>query len=159
MEDPRSTTRVAAAAHAVGPNRPATAVKSVANQWTPAQGAVTPARRSSASVSVPTASSTTANAAVTAEITPARVDNTAGSARRRKSTVSAVQRAGSLSVTAAGPAVNRTVESAAQGAYRGRLPVTVAKSVKRPKLTVTVLQRSRYRQRLPNLQYSPLYPV
>ena len=78
MEDPRSTTRVAAAAHAVGPNRPATAVKSVANQWTPAQGVVTPARRSSASVSVPTASSTTANAAVTA-----RVDNTAGSARRR----------------------------------------------------------------------------
>ena len=31
VEDPRSTTRVAAAAHAVGPNRPSTAVKSVAN--------------------------------------------------------------------------------------------------------------------------------
>ena len=159
MEDPRSTTRVAAAAHAVGPKRPATAVKSVANQRTLAQGVVTSARRSSASVSVPTASSTTAIAAVTAEITPASVDNTAGSARRRKPTVSAVQSAGSLSVIAAGPAVNRTVESAAQGAYRGRLPVTVAKSVKRSKLTVTVLQRSRYRQRLPNLQHPPLYPV
>ena len=159
MEDPRSTTRVAAAAHAVGPNRPATAVKSVANQWTPVQGVVTHARRSSGSVSVPTASSTTANASVIAEITLARVDNTAGSARRRKSTVSAVQRAGSLSVTAAGPAVNQTVESAAQAAYRGRLPVTVAKSVKRPKLTVTVLQRSRYRKRLPNLQHPPLCPA
>ena len=74
-------TRVAAAAPAVGLKRPATAVKSVESRWTFAKGVATPANRSSASVSVPNASSTTANVAVTAETILARVDNTADSAR------------------------------------------------------------------------------
>ena len=51
VEDLRLTTRIAAAASAVGPKRPATAVKSVESRWTLAKGVVTPARRSSASVS------------------------------------------------------------------------------------------------------------
>ena len=50
MEDLRSTTRVAAAAPAVGLKRPATAVKSVESRWTFAKGVATPAKRSSSSV-------------------------------------------------------------------------------------------------------------
>ena len=106
-------------------------------------------------MSVPNASSTTANVAVTAETILARVNNTADSARRWRPTVSAAQRADSLSVTAARPAsnlspavyvvqsaishsvyvvrtaANRIMEFVAQGVYRGRPPVTVAKGVKR----------------------------
>ena len=90
MEDLRSTTRVAAAAPAVGLKRPATAVKSVENRGTLAKGVATSANRSSASASVPNACSPTANVVVTAETTLAR----------------AVQRADSLSATAARPASN-----------------------------------------------------
>ena len=155
MEDLRSTSCVAAAAYAGGPNKPATAAKSVVNRWTLAKGVATPAKRSSASVSVPNASSTTANVAVTAETIFARVNKIADSARRRRSTVSAVQCADSPTVIAARPAnnlslavyavqsatshsvyvvitaANRIVEFVAQGVYRGRPPVTVAKGVKR----------------------------
>ena len=104
MEDPRSTTRVAAAAHAVGLNKPATAVKSVVNRWTLAQGVARPARKSSASASAPIASSPAANVAVTAETIPAHANNTADSVRRRRITVSAVKSADNSSVTAARPA-------------------------------------------------------
>ena len=155
MEDLRSTTRVAAAAPAVGLKRPATAVKSVESRGTLAKGVATSANRSSASVSVSNACSTTANVVVTAETTLARVNDTADCARRRRPTVSAVQRADSLSVAAARPASNpspavyvvqsatshsvyaartaenRIVELVVQGVYRGRPPVTVAKGVKR----------------------------
>ena len=155
MEDLRSTTRVAAAAPAVGLKRPATAVKSVESRGTLAKGVATSANRSSASASVPNACSPTANVVVTAETTLARVNDTADCARRRRPTVSAVQRADSLSATAARPAsnlslavyavqsatshsvyvvrtaANRIVEIVAQGVYRGRPPVTVAKDVKR----------------------------
>ena len=104
MEDLRSTTRVAAAAPVVGLKRPATAVKSVESRWIFAKGVATPANRSSASVSVPNASSTTANVAVTAETIPAHANNTADSVRRRRITVSAVKSADNSSVNAARPA-------------------------------------------------------
>ena len=68
------------------------------------KGVATPANRSSASVSVPNASSTTANVAVTAETIPAHANNTADSVRRRRLTVSAVKSADNSSVTAARPA-------------------------------------------------------
>ena len=61
------TTRVAAAAYAGGLNKPATAVRSVVSRRTLAQGVVTPARKPSASASVPIASSPAANVAVTVE--------------------------------------------------------------------------------------------
>ena len=176
-------TRVAAALPAVGLKRPATAVKSVESRWIFAKGVATPANRSSASVSVPNASSTTANVAVTAETILARVNNTADSARRRRVTVNAVQRANSLSVAAAKPASNlspavyvvqsvtshsvyvvrtaenRIVELVVQGVYRGRPPVTVAKGVKRQKLASTVLPRSKYWQRPLSLRHPPLCPA
>ena len=82
------TTRVAAAAYAGGLNKPVTAVKTVVSPKTLAQGVATPARKSSASVSAPIASSPAAYVAVTAETTPAHANNTADSARRRRLTVS-----------------------------------------------------------------------
>ena len=104
VEDLRLTTRVAAAEYAGGLNKPATAVKSVVSRRTLAQGVVTPARKPSASASVPIASSPAANVAVTAETIPAHVNNTADSVRRRRITVSAVKSADNSSVTAARPA-------------------------------------------------------
>ena len=142
------STRVAAAAYAGGLNKPATAAKSVVSRRTLAQGVVTPARKSNANASVPIASSPAANVAVTAETTPAHANNTADSARRRRLTVSAAE-----------IAENRTVESAAQGAYKGSPPVIAVRGVKRSKLTATVSPRSTYRQGLPSYQYPPLCPA
>ena len=126
VEDLRLTTRVAAAAYAGGPNKPATAAKSVVSRRTLAQGVVTPARKPSASASVPIASSPAANVAVTAETTPTHANNTADSVRRKRTTVTAARPASRLqqivcvvqcainrSVFAAETAENRTVESAA----------------------------------------------
>ena len=98
------TTRVAAAAYAGGLVKPATAAKSVVSRRTLAQGVVTPARKSSASASVPIASSLAAYVAVTAESTPAHANNTADSVRKRRIIVSAVKSADNPSVTAARPA-------------------------------------------------------
>ena len=139
-----------------------------------AQGVATPARKSSASASVPIASSPAANVAVTAETIPAHANNTADSVRQRRITVSAVKIADNPSVIAARPASrsqqsvcvvqcainrsvfaaetaeNRTVESAAQGAYKGRPLVIAVKGVKRPKPTATVFPRFRNRQGPPS---------
>ena len=98
MEDLGWTARVDAAVHAVGLKKPAE------SRWIFAKGVATPTNRSSASVS--NASSTTANIAVAAETIFARVNKIADSARRRRSTVSAVQCADSPSVIAARPASN-----------------------------------------------------
>ena len=139
-----------------------------------AQGVATPVRKSCASVSVPIASSLAAYVAVTAESIPAHANNTADSVRKRRITMSAVKSADNPSVTAARPASrsqqivcvvqcainksvfavetaeNRTVESAAQGAYKGRPLVIAVKGVKRPKPTATVSPRFRNRQGLPS---------
>ena len=106
-KDLRLLTHVAAAAPAVGLKGPAIAVESVESQWIFAKGVATPANGSSANVS--NTSSTTVNVAVNAETFFARVNNTADSARRKRSTVSAVQRADSLSATAARPASNSSL--------------------------------------------------
>ena len=74
MEDLRSATRV-------------TAAKSVVSRRTLAQGAATPARKSYASVSVPTASSLAAYVAVTVESTLAHANNIADRVRKRRITV------------------------------------------------------------------------
>ena len=53
------------------------AAKYVVSRKTPAQGVVTPARKSTASASAPIASSPAADAAATAKLTPAYANNTA----------------------------------------------------------------------------------
>ena len=87
------TTRGGAAVHAVGLKNPAE------SRWISTKGVATPANRSSTGVS--NASSTTANVAVTVKTIFARVNKIADSARRRRSTVSAVQCADSLRAIAA----------------------------------------------------------
>ena len=63
-----------------------------------------PARKSYASVSVPTASSPAAYVAVTVENTLAHANNLADKMKKRRNTVSAVKSADNSSVTAARPA-------------------------------------------------------
>ena len=70
-----------------------------------------------------------------------------------------VQSATSHTVYAARTAENRNVELVVQGVYRRRPPVTVAKGVKRQKLTATVLPRSKYWQRPLSLRHPPLCPA
>ena len=97
-------TRVAAAASAVGPKRPATAVKSVESRWTFAKGVATPAIRSIVSVSVPIANKPSVAVARPASyLAPA---------------VYAARSAISHSVYVVKTAKNRTVEIAVQGVYR-----------------------------------------
>ena len=96
-----------------------------------AQGVVTPARKPTASASVPIASNLAADAAATAKLTPAYANNTADNVKRKRITVTAarpvsrlqqtvcaVQCALNLSVSAAKTAESQTVESTAQGAKR-----------------------------------------
>ena len=90
------TTRVAAATYAGGHSKPATAAKSVVSRRTLPQGVVTPSRKSSASASVPIASSPAANVAVTAETIPAHANNTADNVRRKRRTVTAARPASRL---------------------------------------------------------------
>ena len=104
MGDLRLTTRVAAAASAVGLKRPATAVRSVESRGTLAKGVVTPANRSSVSVSAPIANSPSVAAARPASYLPPAVY--------------AAWSAISHPVYVVKTAKNRTVEIAVQGVYR-----------------------------------------
>ena len=88
MEDLRSATRV-------------TAAKSVVSRRNLAQGVATPARKSYASVSVPTASSPAAYAAVTVENTLAHANNIADKIKKMRNKMFAVKSADNSSVTAA----------------------------------------------------------
>ena len=118
------------------------AAKSVVSRRTLAQGVATPARKSYASVSVPTASSPAAYVAVTVESTLAHANNIADRVRKRRNTMSVGKSVDNSNVTAAEPASrsqqnvcvvqcalnsyvsaaktaeNQTVESVAQGAKR-----------------------------------------
>ena len=78
-----------------------TAVKSVVSRRTLAQGVVMPARKSYASVSVPTASSPAAYVAVTVENTLAHANNIADKMKKMRNKMSAVKSADNSSVTAA----------------------------------------------------------
>ena len=72
------------------------AAKYVVSRKTPAQGVVTPARKSTASASAPIASSLAADAAATAKLTPAYANNTADNVEKKRITVTAARPASRL---------------------------------------------------------------
>ena len=72
------------------------AAKYVVSRKTPAQGVVTPARKSTASASAPITSSLAAEAAATAKLTPAYANNTADNVEKKRITVTAARPASRL---------------------------------------------------------------
>ena len=67
------------------------AAKYVVSRKTPAQGVVTPARKSTASASAPITSSLAAEAAATAKLTPAYANNTADNVEKKRIIVTAAR--------------------------------------------------------------------